>query len=394
MAGTLQLMVSPSHTAIFVISEDWYYWSHRRVLARELMEQGYQVILVTRVNSLREEIEADGVRLIDLSLSRASFNVLRDFKYVKTLYELYRRERPDLVYHVAFKPVLYGAIAARLARVPHRVNAIAGMGVLFSNHRISTRIVRWIVMRAFSVLFNRPECTLIVQNQSDFGRLQKRLRLLDQRICLIRGAGVDIRQFTPRSDEDAAADSSDGPVITHVSRLIRDKGIEELALASRELKRRGLRFRLQVVGEADMNHVRPISPAEIMAWQDEGLLEWKGHSDDIATIYQESDIAVLASYSEGLPKSLLEACACGLPIVTTDNPGCREVVEHGRNGLIVPVRDHLALADALQKLIENPEMRRQMGEQSRERAVNEFSLELIVEQTMKVFGVNVEKCPL
>lgn len=386
MSGSLD--TKSGKKAIIVCTWDWYYYSHRRSIARMLIKAGYEVIVVTRIFEHREPIEADGVRIIELPFSRPSLNPFREYRISKQLRRIYQAEQPDLVFHIAFKPVLYGSLAASKLDVPVQVNAIAGMGQLFLGTSLKIRLIRSFVLFLLKRAFRNPATRLIVQNNRDFQFLKERLQIPDSRIFLIKGVGVDLNQFTP---DKHLRDPADPPVISMVSRLIKEKGVVELVEAARIMKSRNLRFEIRLVGDPDFDSPEQISREQLEAWQAEGLIVWTGFSDDIQRVYSESDIAVLPSYSEGLPKSLLEACACGLPIVTTDNAGCVEVVDQNRNGLIVPVKDPEALAKALEQLIVDRDLRCEFGHQSRLKAEAEFDLKAILQSTGTVCDLDAEQ---
>ena len=364
--------------AVIVCTWDWYYHSHRRTIARMLQSAGYEVVLVTRVFELRDEIEADGVRIIELPFSRPSLNPLKEYQLTRRLKKIYRQEQPDLVFHIAFKPVLYGSLAASSLDIPLQVNAIAGMGQLFLGKSLKIRMIRRLVMFLLRRGFRSSRTRLIVQNRRDLAFLKETLQMPDERLALIKGVGVDLDQFHPVDKPDRP------PVISMVARLIREKGVEELVEATRILKAKGLDFKVRLVGDPDFDSPEQITRQQLTRWQEEGLVHWTGFRKDIQQVNAETDIAVLPSYSEGLPKSLMEAASCGLPIVTTDNSGCSEVVENGVNGWKVPVRNSVELANALARLIEDGEMRDSFGRASRRKAEAEFELGEILRQTAEV----------
>lgn len=347
-----------------------------------LQDAGYDVTVITRIFDHREEIEADGVRILELPFSRPSLNPFREYPLIRGLRRIYKQEKPDLIYHVAFKPVLYGSMAARNLDIPCQVNAIAGMGQLFLGTSWKIRLIRRLVMSRLRKLFRNPRTRLIIQNNRDLQFLQQELGLSRDRMHLIKGVGVDLDQFFPVEKPER-----ERPLITMVSRLIREKGVFELVEATRMLRSRGLNPRIRLVGDPDFDSPEQISKEQLLQWQSAGLIEWVGFQEDIQQVYAESDIAVLPSYSEGLPKSLLEACACGLPIVTTDNAGCVEVVEDGNNGWIVPVRDPESLAMALEKLVVDRALRQRFGNASRQKAIAEFDLKRILQQTANACGL-------
>ena len=361
---------------LFVVTEDWYFVSHRLPLAMAAQAAGFDVAVATREARQADVIRGAGIRLIPFTLSRRGGNALRE---VMALWRLYRRERPDLVHHVALKPVMFGALAAWLARVPAQVNAVAGLGWLFTSSGRVVRLVRPVLRWMLARLLNQPHSLTIVQNPEDLALLE-RSGVLASRLRLIRGAGVDLKVFYPMTPPPE-------PVcVVLASRMLWDKGVGEFVEAARRLTEAGVSARFVLVGDPDPANPASVPESTLRGWHGQHGVEWWGRREDMPAVLQAAEIACLPSfYGEGLPKSLLEAAACGLPIVTTDAPGCREVVRDGVNGLLVPVRDAAALAQVLEKLIADPTLRRRMGEQSRMRAEKEFGLQTVIAQTLAVY---------
>ncbi|MBN4079183.1 glycosyltransferase family 4 protein [Beggiatoa alba] len=366
---------------LYFVTEDWYFCSHRLPIARAARDAGCEVVVATHVDAHGGTITREGFRLIPLQMRRRSKNPLRELAAVLEIISIYRRERPDLVHHVALKPVLYGALAARFTGVSAVVNALAGLGYVFSSSQSRARILKRFVRAAFRALLNRQNSVVLLQNPDDQRMLIESKTILPERTALIRGSGVNIQRFRPSPELD------DGSVmVTLVARMLRDKGILEFVEASRFLRQQGVQFRAVLVGTPDPDNPTSISVSQLEAWQAEGLIEWWGKNNDIPSVWVQSHIAVLPSaYGEGVPMSLIEAAACGRPIITTDMPGCREIVQHEKNGLLVPIKDSKALADAICRLIENPGLRRQMGQEGRKLVEKEFSEAVVVEQTLKLY---------
>ena len=360
---------------LFLVTEDWYFVSHRLPLAIAAQAAGYEVVVATRAGRQADVIRDAGIRLIPFAMSRRGGN---PFAEVMALWRLYRLEKPDLVHHVALKPVMFGALAAWLARVPAQVNAVAGLGWLFTSSKSVVRLVRPFLRWMLAYLLNRPHSLTIVQNPEDSSLLE-RSGLSAKRLRLIRGAGVDVQIFFP------VVPAPEPVCIVLVSRMLWDKGVGEFVEAARRLTEEGVNARFVLVGDPDPANPASVPESALRSWHGQHGVEWLGRRDDIPAVLQAAHIACLPSYREGLPKSLLEAAACGLPIVTTDTPGCREVVRDGVNGLLVPVHDAAALAAALGKLIGDAALRRRMGEQSRLRAETEFGLEAVIAQTLEVY---------
>ncbi|HHT9146927.1 MAG: glycosyltransferase family 4 protein [Syntrophales bacterium] len=365
---------------LYFITEDWYFCSHRLPLALAAQDAGYDVAIVTRVNEHGEAIRRAGIRLIPFNLSRRGMNPLSELAVLTRLIVVYRKEKPDLVHHVAMKPVLYGSLAARLSGVPRVVNALAGLGYVFTSDQPKARLLRLAIGSAFRGLLNSRRSRLILQNQDDRSLFIRKRFINEERIRLIRGSGVDTSVFSP-TPEPAGI-----PVVLLASRMLWDKGIKEFVEATRQLKTRGVDARFVLVGDTDPHNPSAISKEQLTTWQSEGVIEWWGHREDMPMVFSKSHIICLPSfYGEGVPKVLIEAAACGRPIVTTNTPGCREIVKNGENGLLVPVRNTLDLADAIQSLIENPELRQKMGARGREIVVSEFAIEKVISETMTVY---------
>lgn len=364
---------------LFFISEDWYYWSHRRPLALAAREAGYDVVLVTRVGGLQARIEADGIRVVPFAISRGGMNPLRDVGMLARLIAVYRRERPTLVHQVAIKPVIFGSIAARIVGVAHVVNALGGLGFSFTSCSWRGRILRVLVRLLLKAALSRG--LLVLQNADDAALLCGE-RIVDRaRIRIVRGSGVDLDRFRP-----AAVPPTGPPVVMLAARMLWDKGVGEFVAAAGRLRKRGCAARFVLVGGRDDENPQSIDASTLARWQQDGIVEWWGHRDDMPAIYALATIACLPSYREGMPKSLLEAAACGLAVVTTDVPGCRQVVRQGENGLLVPAQDAPALAHAIGELLADPARRRQFAAASRAMAEREFGEASVVAQFLAIYS--------
>lgn len=364
---------------LFLVTEDWYFWSHRLDLARAVRGAGMEVLVATRVRDHGARIEQEGFRLIPIRLRRRSWHPIREIGTVLEIVRVYRRERPDLVHHVAIKPILYGSIAARVASVPAVVNAFAGLGYTFIASGRSARIFRAVMSRALRTALTLPRSCVIVQNEADRQLLAGAGIVRDSRISVIRGVGVNTAVFTPSPEPPGI------PVVLLPARMLWDKGVGEFVDAIGLLRARGLEIKGVLVGRVDEENPAYIPEAQIRAWQASGTVEWWGHRDEMPTVLASAHVVVLPSYREGLPKVLLEAAACARPIVATDVPGCRDVVRHGENGLLVPPRDPNALAEAIGTLIRDRPMRIRMGACGRALVEQEFSSERIADQTLAVY---------
>lgn len=376
-----------AHKLLFLVTEDWYFCSHRLPPARAAKAAGYEVVVATRVNRHGGAIIAEGFRLVPIGLRRKSRNPLRELAAIAEIVGIYLRERPDVVHHVALKPVLYGSIAARIARVPSVVNALAGLGFVFSSKTLMARLLRAFVVRVFRVLLNSGRGVLIVQNPDDMAMHVTGGMVAPERVRLIRSSGVDIERFAPTPEP------VDTPVVMLPSRMLWGKGVGEFVESAQLLRARGVVARFVLVGDSDLENPAAIPVAQLELWRDSGVVEWWGRREDMPQVLAQASIVCLPSaYGEGVPKVLLEAAACGRALVTTDAPGCREIVRHGENGLLVPLRDAMGLAQAIEKLLGDPGLRAAMGKRGRRLVEAEFSESKVAEQTLAVYREMSEQC--
>jgi len=366
---------------VLFANTDWYLWNFRRSLAVAMQAAGYDVLLVSPPGDYGAKFAALGLRWLPLAMDRRSLNPLREVGVLWRLVRLLRRERPALVHGFTVKCAVYGALAARIAHVPARVHAVAGMGYVFSSGDLKARLLRKPVRALLRLALGGKSTRLILQNPDDVA-LFKHAGLADARkIRLIRGSGVDCARFQPH------AGSTDGSLrVLLAARLLWDKGIAEYVAAARALRARFPQVRFLLAGSPDPGNPAAVDVGEVQGWVREGVLEWLGHVDDMAALFASVDAVVLPSYyREGTPKSLIEAAACALPLVTCDVPGCREVVTDGVDGLLVPPRDTAALAAAIARLVESAELRQRLGAAARVKALAEFDERIVIDRTLAVY---------
>ena len=370
--------------AVLFANTDWYLYNFRRSLALSLRRQGYDVLLISPAGPYGNKLRAMGLRWKPLPMARRSLNPLREAALLRHLVRLLRREKPVLVHGFTIKCAVYGSLAARLAGVPARVNAVAGMGYVFTSRQIKARLLRPVVRGLLRLALGGKDSRLILQNADDVA-LFRQAGLVDPRhIRLIRGSGVDCAQFAAAG---RAKTRDDGRMrVLLASRLLWDKGLAEFVGAIRQLRLQGCAVHALLAGTPDPGNPATVPEATIRGWVAEGLVTWLGHVDDMAGLLGSVDVVVLPSHREGLPRTLVEAAACGLPLVTTDVPGCREVVTDGVDGLLVPKGDGEALARAIRRLQENPELAHRLGEAARLKARSQFDERIVIERTLEVYA--------
>ena len=361
---------------------EWYLYNFRYAQARALQAAGHEVLLLSPPGPYGEALQRRGLDWRVAPMERLSLNPWRELRLLIWLIRFIRSEQIDLVHGFTIKSAVYGSLAARLAGDRARVSAVAGMGYVFTSGSVKARLLRPLVRGVLRAALGGKKSRLILQNGDDAAVFEQ-ARLIDKaHIRLIKGSGVDLNRFTPPSNEPATPPFR----VVLPARLLWDKGVGELVEASRLLQARGTAVEFLLAGEPDPGNPAAVAKDAIRHWQDEGLILWLGKVDDMPTLFRSVHAVALPSYyGEGLPKSLIEAAACERALITTDMPGCREVVTDGVDGLLVPPRDATALADAIERLAADPALCQRLGEAARRKAQAEFDERIVIERTMAVY---------
>jgi len=370
--------------AVLFANTDWYLYNFRRALALALQRQGYEVLLISPAGPYGDKLRALGLRWESVPMARRSLNPLREAALLWHLVRLLRREQPALVHGFTIKCAVYGSLAARLAGVPARVNAVAGMGYVFTSPQLKARLLRPVVRGLLRLALGGSGARLILQNADDVALFRQAGLVDPEHIRLIRGSGVNCAQFAAGM---RARPPGDGRMrVLLASRLLWDKGLAEFVAALRQLRLQGRTVHALLAGTPDPGNPATVPEATIREWVAEGLVSWLGHVDDMAGLLGSVDMVVLPSHREGLPRTLVEAAACGLPLITTDVPGCREVVSDGVDGLLVPRGDSKALAQAIRRLQDDPELARRLGVAARLKARSQFDEHIVIQRTLEVYA--------
>jgi glycosyltransferase involved in cell wall biosynthesis len=364
----------------YVVNTDWFFLSHRLPLALEAQKQGYDPVVIATDTGKGNLIRSYGIRFFDLNLSRSGINPITEFKVVAKLWRLYLKLQPVIVHHVTIKPVLYGSLAAKFTIFNTKVvNAISGLGYAFINTYRTLSF--WVIRIMMNVVLKGKQVHYIFQNPDDLKFYQDQGYLNRNNYKLIRGAGIDVHEWIYVS-----------PVvkprlrIIFSGRMLEDKGINEFiqtALLLRDKWEGAAEFLM--IGDVDPGNPKSLSSEQLKAIEIPGYLIWMGHRENMLEECVQADVVCLPSYREGLPKSLLEAMSVGRPLVTTDTPGCRECVDEGVNGFLVPVKDTELMAQRIDQLLNSRELRLKMGHASRDKAVNEFSLDRVLRDTYQYY---------
>lgn len=362
---------------VYLATEDWYFVSHRLPMARAAQRAGFEVHVATRVADHAAAIEREGFILHRLAWRRGSLDPLHLLSAVREVRGLYQHVQPALAHHVALVPTILGSMAA-LGLPIVCLNALAGLGYAFTSRTPKTTALRFTLERLMQFLLDRKNSAVLVQNPDDRAALQS-LGVSDDKITIIPGSGVDTESLTPLPEPPLPV------VLGFVGRLLTDKGLPTLVDAHELLTRRGRPIEILIAGDPDPANPASIPEATIAAWQQRHGLTFLGHVKDIRTLWAKAHIAVLPSLREGLPLSLLEAAACGRPIIATDVPGCREIGRPGVNALLVPAQNAVALADAIEQLAGDAELRRRFGAAGRAMVEQKFSTQRVGHEIVALY---------
>jgi glycosyltransferase involved in cell wall biosynthesis len=365
---------------VFIVNVDKFFISHRLPIALKAIEAGYEVHLLCAVTDKQKYLEDLGITVHPFKFSRSGKNIFNELGSIYKLYQQVKKIKPDLMHLVTIKPVIYGGIVARLAKVPAVVSAISGLGFLFVKRQgLKTTLFRSMALFLYRPAMNHKNQIVIFQNPSDRQALINAGGVQKSKVRMIRGSGVALSEFPVLPEPEGL------PIVMMASRLLKDKGVCEFVEAARMVNSKELKAHFKLVGEPDEGNPESVSRILVQSWQDEGVVSCLGHRSDIAQLFSQAHIVVLPSYREGLPKVLIEAASCGRAVITTNMPGCRDAIEPHVTGLLIPARDIYALAQAINKLIEDNVLRLSMGKAGRALAEREFSIDKVIATHLDIY---------
>jgi len=369
-----------SRKILIVVNTDWGFLAYRLPIALEAKRLGWQVFVATPETGDAHLIKQVGLNHIPLNMSRKGLNPFNELITIFEFWKLYRQLEPQIVHHVTIKPIIYGSLVSSLLNKSFVVNAISGLGYVFTSLP-KNNIIRFITTFLYKIALNRPNSKTIFQNPDDLNLFIQEGMVEKSKTRLILGSGVNCSVFSP--SKTTLTDK----LIMLPARMLFDKGIYEFVSAVSMLKVDFPDVKFVLVGRADDGNPALIPTKQLREWEMSGLVEWWGYKRNMNEVLNMATMVVLPSYREGLPKVLLEAAACGKPIISTNVPGCKEIVRHEVNGLMIPAKDEVALAEAIRRLLDNPEFAAQLGKNGREIVQREFSEELVVEKTFEVYDL-------
>ena len=363
-----------------VVNQDWFFLSHRLPIGMAAKDAGYDVTIVSEDTGVSDKIREAGLKTINLPINKAGTNIKDEIKTFFFLYKLFRREKPDIVHLVGLKTMLWGSLACRLAGVKAMVSAVCGLGVLFDEEHAHSFMTRSI-LKVLRVTHKKKRLAVIFQNNDDKAIFLNAKIMKEEQCAFTNGSGINLQNY------DYTPEPTDGPVkVIFTARMVEDKGTLILIDAAKKLEAeyKG-KVQFLLCGGLDTNP-NGITKEMLESRCDGEYIQWLGHRKDVVELLKQSHIMAFPSwYREGLPKSVIEAEAIGRPVVTTDSVGCRDTVVDGKNGYMIPIKDSGALAMALKKLIDNPELRQTMGKNARKFAVNRFDIKDVVKVHMDVY---------
>ncbi len=365
---------------LYVVNIPRFFLSHRLPLALAARAEGFdvQVAASDRDQESADRIRAAGLPFHPLPLSQHGLNPLRELRTIVALQRLYTRLQPDLLHQISIKPVIYGGIAAKLSRRRAVIQAMSGLGYLHTSDTRRAKLLEIFSRPAFRLALAGAGTIMIFQNPDDRQVFVKRGLISPSKAIVIRGSGVDENRFKPRPEQLTSP-----PVVLFAGRLLWQKGLGEFVELARRLQGKA---RFRVVGYEERTSPSNVPAQQLRSWHEAGIIEWDGRRDDMEQVYGECHIVCLPStYGEGVPKTLIEAAACGRACVTTDTPGCREIVRHRENGLLAPPRDIDALAEAVKLLIDKPALRQAFGAKGHEIALQGFTLSRVAAETIALY---------
>ena len=361
---------------LFIVNLDKFFVSHRLPIALAAQDAGYEIHIATKFTTEKNKLKKLGFSLHPLPIDRSSFNIKSNLKTFFKIYYLYKTLKPNICHLITIKPILYGSLIAYMFSKLSLVISISGLGYIFSDRRLFSNINKLIISIIYKLAFNQKRITVIFQNKDDQEKLTKITKLSKKNTILIPRSGIDLNKFRPRRNKDRR-------IVLFASRLLISKGIKDFIDSSKYVKD----AKFVVSGNFDFDNPDCIDPSYIYENQEKGLIEYWGENEDMEKIINKSSLFVLPSYyGEGLPKVLIEAAACGKPIVTTNHPGCRDAIINRKTGFIVPIKNPLILSKYIKKILDNKELRMTMGKEARLFAKSKFSINKVVEKHLDIYS--------
>ena len=362
---------------IYFISEDWVFLNHRIELVKKIQKKQFKVILVTNITHYKKLIEKKKIKVIPIKIERGSLNIRKSIKTIYKLSKIYKKINPNIIHNFGLRQIIHGNIAAQLVGIKKTFNSIIGLGSVFISKNFFLKFFITNLLRFTLFLKNSH---ILVQNQDDYIFFKKKIWIRKKNLHLNTTSGINLKEYT------ASKDPKGKIIFLFASRILKDKGIMELIQASKKLSKVTKNFELYIAGNIDRQNPSSVSHEEIKSWEALDCLKYIGHVNNMNDLYKKIHVSILPSYREGLPKGLLEAAACGKPIITTDVTGCRDVVINGKNGILVNPKNSDELFLAMKKMVQNKKIRLAMGKEGRNFIKKNFLLENTVKKLIHLYN--------
>jgi len=361
---------------IYFVSEDWVFVNHRIEIAKKIQKKGFKVILVTNVSDHKKLIEKNNIKVIPIKIKRGSLNIRKSIRVIYKLIKIYKNVKPDIVHNFGIRQIIHSNIAAQISNIKKTYNSIIGLGSVFIS---SNFLIKFLVINALRLTLFFKNSKVLVQNKDDYNFLKKKIWVSEKNLHINTVSGINLKNFNTSKEPKGKI------IFLFASRILKDKGIVELIEASRKLRKINKNFELFIAGSIDSQNPSSIFYEQIKAWDAEDYIKYLGHIENINDLYKKVHIAILPSYREGLPRGLLEAGACAKPIITTNVPGCRDVVIDGKNGITVTPRDSEELFLAMKKMVQNKKMRLSMGKEGRNFIKKNFLIDYSIKNLINLY---------
>lgn len=367
---------------LYVANIDWFFVSHRLQLSRYAKKSGYDITVASESSGASKKINTCGIKFVRIPLNRKGMNVFSELKTIWHIFVLFKNEKPDIVHSITIKPIMYGSIISIFFPNLKLINAVTGRGYVYSGER-RINLLKYIINTLSRLVYNRDNISFIFQNDEDKNYYVNKKFIDEKRAHVIRGSGVNHNYYAP--DEEFKIDK---PAVLFASRLIKDKGIYEFVESSRIIKSKGYNIRFIVAGRIDHHNPNSISEEELQTWSEEGLIEWIGYQEDMLKLIRSVSVVVLPTYyPEGVPKILIEAASVAKPIITTNSPGCRDIVEDGKNGILIESRNTTQLCNAIIDLTGDIIKQKYFGREGRKKVLDKFTDEIVFKKTISLYDL-------
>ncbi|WP_242504923.1 glycosyltransferase family 4 protein [Aliivibrio finisterrensis] len=363
----------------YFVNVDWFFVSHRLPIALAAIKEGYEVHLICSITDKKNMLEQLGIIVHALPVSRSGMSIQSEIRTITKLFSLMNMIQPDVLHCVTIKPVIYGNLVGRVLGIPKRVSSISGLGFVFIAKGIKSALLKMMVSILYRIALNNSYC-VIFQNISDRDLFREMKAVSSSQELIIRGSGVYLDKYPVTTTPQGT------PIVMLLARLLIDKGVNEFVAAAKVVNQTHKKARMVLVGDVDLDNPKSISSTQLDKWVEEGIVEHWGYANNVPEVIAQSTLMVLPSYREGLPKSLIEAAACGRAVITTDVPGCRDAIEPNVTGLLVPVKSVEPLAKAINRLIDDSVLRLKFAENGRNLAQSEFDIQDVVNTHIEIYS--------